>query len=87
MWYVLCLMPHLSQTQLSGLESIHARGIVHRDIKPENTVMAKHGVVKICAFGSAEVRGRMQHGPVGTVQYLAPELYDCVCEHVDACGD
>ncbi len=49
--------------------------------------MDKNGVVKICDFGSAEVRGRMQHGPVGTVQYLAPELYDCVCEHVDARGD
>ncbi|MDQ6840093.1 MAG: serine/threonine-protein kinase, partial [Actinomycetota bacterium] len=66
----------------SGVDAMHAAGIVHRDIKPENVLVEVapdgSGVVRITDFGLA----RALQGPtltrtdqlVGTVDYLAPEL-------------
>ncbi len=54
---------------------MHAKGIVHRDVKPENTVMDERGTVKICDFGSADLEGSVQTLPVGTQQYMAPEVF------------
>ena len=62
----------------SGLEAIHARGIVHRDLTPNNIMVTDHGTVKILDLGlskvahglpSIELRGYL----LGNLSYVAPE--------------
>ncbi|XP_050410841.1 citron rho-interacting kinase [Patella vulgata] len=61
-----------------AINTLHEMGYVHRDIKPENILIDQTGHVKLADFGSAakmnedkQVSSRM---PVGTPDYVAPEL-------------
>ena len=62
----------------SGLDALHAAGLVHRDVKPANIMLDESGGALLTDFGLS--RGRAytvltQPGEVmGTVDYLAPEL-------------
>jgi serine/threonine protein kinase len=62
----------------SGLDALHASGLVHRDIKPSNIMLDGNGSALLTDFGLAK-------GPaytvltspgqvMGTLDYLAPEL-------------
>lgn len=61
----------------SGLDAVHAAGIIHRDIKPSNVMLLPGGGVKLMDFGVA--RGHedtlvTQAGSiVGSPTYMAPE--------------
>ncbi|ESP05103.1 hypothetical protein LOTGIDRAFT_53739, partial [Lottia gigantea] len=61
-----------------AINTLHDMGYVHRDIKPENILIDQSGHIKLADFGSAAkmsvdqlVCSRM---PVGTPDYVAPEL-------------
>ncbi|XP_012946733.1 citron Rho-interacting kinase isoform X2 [Aplysia californica] len=61
-----------------AINSLHEMGYLHRDVKPENILLDRTGHVKLADFGSAarmnsnkKVSARM---PVGTPDYVAPEL-------------
>ncbi|XP_052780366.1 inhibitor of nuclear factor kappa-B kinase subunit alpha-like [Mya arenaria] len=64
----------------SGLEYLHGNRIIHRDLKPENIVLkpAEERVIyKIIDLGYAKEldQGSVCTSFVGTLQYLAPELF------------
>ncbi|XP_070205430.1 citron Rho-interacting kinase-like isoform X3 [Littorina saxatilis] len=63
-----------------AINDLHQMGYLHRDIKPENVLLDATGHIKLADFGSAakldlnkQVSSRM---PVGTPDYVAPELLD-----------
>ena len=56
---------------LSGLEAIHAAGLVHRDIKPENIMLTRARRVVVMDFGLTAREGEGMHA--GTPAYMPPE--------------
>lgn len=71
---------HITTGILSGLEAVHAAGILHRDVKPENIYLHREGVrvvPKLLDFGLARrdlppAPGKRRQA-VGTPGYMAPE--------------
>ncbi len=60
---------------LSGLEALHAAGLVHLDLKPENIMVTPGGRVVLVDLGTAT--GSPGHGSravAGTPAYMAPEV-------------
>ena len=70
----------LAKGLLSGLEAVHALGVVHADLKPSNIFVARQGrkdVVKLMDFGLALREGeRRLSEPQGTAVYAAPEQWE-----------
>lgn len=67
----------------SGIEYLHENKIIHRDLKPENIVLQEicgKPVHKIIDLGYAKDmdQGSLCTSFVGTLQYLAPELFENV---------
>lgn len=62
----------------SGLDAIHAAGLVHHDIKPANVMIDKEGRAVLLDFGLSQLRaGRPREKTLlGTVRYMAPEQID-----------
>uniref|UniRef100_A0A665UFK6 Inhibitor of nuclear factor kappa-B kinase subunit alpha n=1 Tax=Echeneis naucrates TaxID=173247 RepID=A0A665UFK6_ECHNA len=65
----------------SGIQYLHENKIIHRDLKPENIVLQEMGgklVHKIIDLGYAKDldQGSLCTSFVGTLQYLAPELFE-----------
>jgi serine/threonine protein kinase/predicted ATPase len=60
---------------LGAVEALHARGFVHADLKPENVFLRASGEATLIDFGTARGPGieLVDEGPVGTVEYMAPE--------------
>ncbi len=60
---------------LAAVEAVHERGYMHADLKPENVFVRATGEVTLIDFGTARGPGieTLDDGPVGTVEYMAPE--------------
>ncbi len=64
------------------MAAIHSCQVVHRDIKLSNILITPNRTIKIGDFGLAKVIGERDHDVtetgqlIGTVQYMAPELFD-----------
>ena len=65
---------------LSGLEHIHAAGLIHRDVKCENVLVKRMGngraILKVTDFGSAQNQRRLDFTSLvsGTLKFMAPEM-------------
>ncbi|KAJ6523719.1 kinase-like domain-containing protein [Mycena capillaripes] len=61
----------------SGLKFLHDNDIVHGDLKVQNVLVDKRGVPCICDFGISKILNRRGYTTlsVGTVPYMAPELF------------
>lgn len=68
----------LTNEVASGLDALHASGVVHRDIKASNLLIDETGKALLTDFGLAKGRAYTaltRPGQVlGTLHYLAPEL-------------
>ena len=58
-----------------ALESIHASGVIHRDLKPSNIMLPHQGGLKVGDFGLAAVMAEQDALSIGSVRYMAPELF------------
>jgi serine/threonine protein kinase len=59
---------------LSAVNYLHQHNVVHRDIKSHNFLVYENFVVKLCDFGLARCKDRLQQGPMqfsGTPAYMA----------------
>jgi serine/threonine protein kinase len=68
----------ISMQMSLGLEFLHENNILHRDIKSLN-VLLKNGKAKLSDFGLSRIKkesNSTQGGSVGTVQWMAPELFE-----------
>jgi len=61
-----------------GLAAAHRRNVVHCDLKPSNVMIDPDGIAKIIDFGLARIAAAGSssgHAPVGTPDYMAPEVW------------
>jgi serine/threonine protein kinase len=66
-----------------GMRYLHSKGILHRDLKPSNILMnGRDHKVQICDFHVSRLKTieKTFTGMVGTVQYMAPEIYRMSCD-------
>jgi len=66
-----------------ALAYINSKGMIHRDIKPSNVMIDRSGTVKLLDLGLARLQSpeaesglTATHQPIGTADYIAPELID-----------
>ena len=65
----------------SGLEAIHAAGLIHNDVKPSNLLLGSDGSVRVADLGVVNLATPASSGetdgpgdPGGTLGYAAPEV-------------
>ena len=70
----------LMQQLFTALQFLHTRSIIHRDLKPENILIDSTSdppVLKLCDFGSAKKRNKINTPYIVSRFYRAPELMCC----------
>ena len=84
------LCRHIAHEVLSGLEAIHAAGVVHRDLKPENVLITDDSpqVVKIMDLGVARLQDEVMRLTktghfAGSIEYAAPEQLAARTDELD----
>lgn len=58
-----------------ALKSLHDQKVIHRDLKPANILLPKAGGIRISDFGVAALLADQEAMSVGSVRYMAPELF------------
>lgn len=65
---------------LAVLARMHALGIIHRDVKLENIFIGGGEELKLGDFGlTMSMKQELAISPVGTVEYMAPEVCVACC--------
>lgn len=64
----------------AALDAAHAQRLIHRDVKPENILVTDRDFAYLVDFGIADSAGDTRltevGGAIGSVAYMAPELFD-----------
>eukprot|EP01105_Mastigella_eilhardi_P000001 TRINITY_DN0_c0_g1_i1.p1 TRINITY_DN0_c0_g1~~TRINITY_DN0_c0_g1_i1.p1 ORF type:complete len:807 (-),score=135.50 TRINITY_DN0_c0_g1_i1:689-3109(-) len=61
----------------AGMNYLHSLNLIHRDLKSSNILVTDDTSIKIVDFGTVRVVNRaLMTGNLGTVQYMAPELFN-----------
>ena len=73
---------YLSEMAMA-IDCLHSSGYVHRDIKPDNVLISASGHIKLADFGSSahlslNSRSVTSKMPVGTPDYISPEVLSCI---------
>jgi len=58
-----------------GMEYLHQQGVLHRDLKTLNLLLDDAGNVKVCDFGISRFQANTMTCGVGSIQYMAPEVF------------
>ncbi|CAI4227693.1 unnamed protein product [Auanema sp. JU1783] len=71
-----------------GMLYLHDNKVIHRDLKSPNLLVSNNNQIKICDFGTSQVRQDMKSMVMsfcGTVSWMAPEVIrkQSCCEKVD----
>ena len=72
--------PRMIKQILSGLQFLHANGILHRDLKPSNVLVDKDGFMKLADFGLSRVLNEdettVNTDPKGTQGWMPAEVIE-----------
>ncbi|NGX42655.1 MAG: Serine/threonine-protein kinase StkP [Chlamydiae bacterium] len=76
------IVTYIAKDLLTGLKTMHDKGVCHLDIKPENIVLTKDGTSYITSFGCAKkLEGGHANIPFqadGDYRYFSPERLDAI---------
>ena len=72
---------------LSALEECHNMNIIHCDLKPQNLLLDSRFQIKLADFGLSKIKSAHMDNKTldtigGTLNYMAPELFLCLPNHV-----
>ena len=73
-----------------AIEYLHKKNYIYRDLKPENILIGLDGHIKLTDFGLSKILNENQkktYSLVGTIQYLAPEIFHSKEEGYDKSCD
>lgn len=59
-----------------GMQYLNSKQVLHCDLKPENILIGDDNCMKICDFGTAHFVNDNKTRALGTLSYVAPELFD-----------
>ena len=71
----LCVVKKWLKQTLSAIGFLHSQNIIHRDIKLPN-IFLKNGNAILGDMGLAKRQKELTFSPIGTPEYMAPEIYD-----------
>lgn len=77
---------------VSAVRQCHRAGVIHCDIRPENFILNREGHIRLIDFGLAtpfpkrgqKVKHSLATGCVGTLPYIAPELFVALADYESA---
>ena len=70
----------------SILEDLHAKKLIHRDIKPDNVMIEAGNKPRLIDFGVSKIATKtatFTKVAIGTIPYMAPEMYDFDVDMID----
>ena len=79
--------PRMIKQILSGLQFLHANGILHRDLKPSNVLVDNDGFMKLADFGLSRVLNEdettVNTDPKGTQGWMPAEVIETTNQKVN----
>lgn len=68
------------------IQDLHTKKLIHRDIKPDNVMIEMGKIPRLIDFGVSKIATKtatFTKVAIGTIPYMAPEMYDFEPEDID----